>query len=100
MFTHWSSMALMFTVTGLGFFMLHNSLQAEVAELVPDLRATAFSMHAFWFYIGQALGPPAIGLLLPRFGAPPSMWICAAILAITGAAASLMIARNGRRYPI
>src|SRR3954466_2373385 len=37
-------------VLGFGFFLLHNSVQTEVTEL-----------HAFSFFLGQALGPIIYG---------------------------------------
>jgi hypothetical protein len=43
--------------TGFGFFLLHNPIQTEVSELSPNARASAFSLHSFFFYVGQALGP-------------------------------------------
>lgn len=48
---------------GTGFFMLHNSLQVRVTEVAPQARASAVSLHAFHFFLGQALGPPLMGVI-------------------------------------
>lgn len=78
-------------VLGFGFFLLHNSVQTEVTELAPSARASAFSLHAFSFFLGQALGPIVYGAALPALGAPASLAGGAAILAATGIAASRLL---------
>jgi hypothetical protein len=55
-------------VLGFGFFLLHNSVQTEVTELAPSARASSFSLHAFSFFMGQALGPMVYGIALPAIG--------------------------------
>jgi predicted MFS family arabinose efflux permease len=62
-------------IVGFGFFMLHNPIQTEVSELAPEARASAFALHAFSFYIGQALGPVLYGLGAHTIGLPASLWI-------------------------
>jgi predicted MFS family arabinose efflux permease len=67
---HWTAEAAFFCVVGLGFFMIHNSVQAEVADIDPQARSSCFAMHAAFFYLGQSAGPilwsVAIGSLGPR----------------------------------
>jgi len=88
-------MALM-VVLGFGFFLLHNSVQTEVTELAPSARASAFSLHAFSFFMGQALGPMAYGLTLPFIGATASFLLGAAALVATGVTASRLLGRPRR----
>src|SRR4051794_6223482 len=77
----WGAQMACMVVLGFGFFLLHNSVQTEVTELAPSARASAFSLHAFSFFMGQALGPMVYGLRLPIFG-----WPCiAGVLRETGA---------------
>jgi predicted MFS family arabinose efflux permease len=83
-------------VLGFGFFLLHNSVQTEVTELAPSARASSFSLHAFSFFLGQALGPIVYGLALPSAGAPISLAGGAAILAGTGLAASRLLGPPSR----
>jgi predicted MFS family arabinose efflux permease len=83
-------------VLGFGFFLLHNSVQTEVTELAPSARASSFSLHAFSFFLGQALGPVVYGLALPSAGAPISLVGGAAILAGTGLAASRLLGPPSR----
>ena len=89
----WPLMCLCFTVTGFGFMMLHNSVQAEVAELAPSARASAFSMHSCSFFLGQAIGPIIFGFGLHHVGRG---WLVLnmALLAATGLVASQLFARH------
>lgn len=57
----WPVQAVFFTITGFGYIMLHNCIQVEVLELAPNARASAYAMHALWFFTGQALGPVIFG---------------------------------------
>lgn len=60
-------------VLGIGFFMIHNSIQTRVSEVAPQSRASAVSLHAFSFFSGQSLGPILYGLALGGLGAPVTM---------------------------
>lgn len=90
----WQILTIAFGVTGFGFMLLHNSIQAEVAELAPANRASAFSMHSFSFFLGQAFGPIANGFGLDLFGRHA---LFANIVLLTGA--GLLVSRLFRRHP-
>jgi predicted MFS family arabinose efflux permease len=47
---------------GLGFYMMHSSIQTRVTEVAPAARGSAVSMHTFSFFLGQSLGPALMGL--------------------------------------
>jgi sulfite reductase (NADPH) hemoprotein beta-component len=89
----WPLMSLCFTVTGFGFMMLHNSVQAEVAELAPAARASAFSLHSCSFFLGQAIGPIIYGFGVHQVG---QGWLVLnmALLAATGIVTSRLFARH------
>lgn len=65
--------------TGLGLYMLHNTLQVNATQMVPENRATAMSLFTVHLYIGQSAGVAAAAPLVDLFGAPP-IYIAAAIL--------------------
>lgn len=65
----WQVQALIFTVVGFGFFLQHNAIQGEVSELSEELRASAYSMHAFAFCAGAATAPVIYSISIPAFGA-------------------------------
>jgi predicted MFS family arabinose efflux permease len=87
----WVAQMASMIVLGFGFFLLHNSVQTEVTELAPSARASSFSLHAFSFFLGQALGPVVYGIALPLIGAALSLSGGAAILAMTGLVASKLL---------
>jgi predicted MFS family arabinose efflux permease len=87
----WKVKLAFMVVLGFGFFLLHNSVQTEVTELAPSARASSFSLHAFSFFLGQALGPMVYGIALPAIGATVSLTVGAAILVATGIVASQLL---------
>lgn len=92
----WMLCALVFFVTGVGYLMLHNSVQTEVASLTAENRGSAFSMHSFSFFCGQGLGPICVGVGLETVGARPSLIVCGVILATLGPAMAYLFARLNR----
>lgn len=80
----WPVEALAFVVVGVGFYMIHNSLQTQATELAPDARGAAVAAHAFFFFLGQAAGPVVYGLALPNLGAAPTLLAAGAIMAVLG----------------
>ena len=92
----WTVQMVCMIVLGFGFFLLHNSVQTEVTELAPSARASSFSLHAFSFFMGQALGPIVYGIALPGVGAAASLAGGAAVLAATGLAASKLLGPPSR----
>lgn len=90
----WRADILFYSVTGFGFFMLHNSVQAEVSELAPAARSTAYSLHAFSFFLGQAIAPLAFGPMHNTIGAGPTLEIMATILTIGAVTSSRLLRRN------
>jgi predicted MFS family arabinose efflux permease len=68
---------------GTGFYMIHNSIQTRVTELAPEARGSAVALHAFHFFIGQALGPVVMGVAMAGIGVAPALALAAvAILAL------------------
>jgi len=53
---------------GLGFYMLHNTLQVNATQMVPDRRGAAVSAFASCFFIGQSAGVSLGGLLVGAIG--------------------------------
>jgi len=53
---------------GMGYFTMHGTLQTRATELNPQARATAVSLFAFVFFLGQGIGPALMGQSIVRFG--------------------------------
>lgn len=80
----WLQEVAAFVVTGFGFYMIHNSLQTQVTELVPEARGSAVALHAFFFFVGHAAGPIVFGLGYTTLGAAATLLAFAAAMAIAG----------------
>jgi predicted MFS family arabinose efflux permease len=78
-------------VLGLGFYMVHTSIQTRVTEVAPQSRGSAVSLHAFHFFLGQSLGPVLMGAMRALFG--PAVALLAA-----GAGLLALAAWLSRRY--
>lgn len=55
-------------LTGLGFYMLHNTLQINATQMAPERRGAAVSAFASCFFLGQSAGMAMAGLLVERVG--------------------------------
>jgi len=53
---------------GLGFYMLHNTLQINATQMAPERRGAAVSIFAACFFLGQSAGVGAAGWAIERFG--------------------------------
>ena len=80
----WTAEAAAFIVVGLGFYMIHNSLQTQATELAPEARGAAVALHAFFFFLGHAVGPVLFGIGLRTVGAAPSIFLSALAMGLLG----------------
>lgn len=55
-------------VAGLGFYMLHNTLQINATQMAPERRGAAVAAFAASFFIGQSVGVALDGRLIPVIG--------------------------------
>ncbi|KFG71007.1 MFS transporter [Microvirga sp. BSC39] len=78
---------------GLGFYMLHNTFQAQVTEVAPGARASAVALHAFSFFCGQALGVVLMGFGLRTIGLTGTTSVAALIILGVGFTASFVLTR-------
>jgi predicted MFS family arabinose efflux permease len=80
----WEVQTLNLVVMGWGFYMVHGCLQVFASELSVEARATALSLHSFFFFMGQTVGPLAYGLGLAHGGKVPTLIVSAAIMSVLG----------------
>jgi predicted MFS family arabinose efflux permease len=69
---------------GVGFYMLHNTLQLNATQMAPEHRGTAVSLFASMLFLGQAVGVSIAGLVVPRLGIGALLDIGAATLFVVG----------------
>lgn len=70
--------------TGLGFYMLHNTLQTNATQMTPEARGTALGLFSAGLYLGQTTGSALGGYIFDRYTAVPVFLGAAAILLVTG----------------
>ena len=63
---------------GLGFYMLHNTLQVNATQMAPERRGPAVSAFAACFFLGQSAGVSLAGALVERAGTAPAIGLGAA----------------------
>jgi predicted MFS family arabinose efflux permease len=59
------------TAIGLGFYMLHNTLQTNATQMTPQARGTAVGLFSSALYVGQTAGVAVGALVIDRAGARP-----------------------------
>jgi predicted MFS family arabinose efflux permease len=78
---------------GIGFYMLHNTLQTEATQMVPQARGTGVTLFASMYFLGQTLGVVLGAPVMDRYGGPPLFVIAAIVLP----ALALWFTRNLKR---
>ena len=58
-------------LAGLGFYMMHNTLQINATQMAPERRGAAVSAFASCFFIAQSAGVAIAGQLAQRIGTAP-----------------------------
>jgi predicted MFS family arabinose efflux permease len=79
---------------GLGFYMLHNTLQTNATLMTPEARGTAVSLFSSSLYMGQTAGVAAGATVIDRFGATPLLLSAAVLLPIL----AVWFARELKKY--
>jgi predicted MFS family arabinose efflux permease len=83
LFQFWMLVIPLIIVLGLGFYMMHSTLQTRATELAPEARGTAVSLFAFSLFLGQGIGAAVLGLIVDGAGYMTSF-------TITGIATALL----------
>ena len=72
------------TAIGLGFYMLHNTLQTNATQMSPEARSTAVALFSAAVYLGQTLGVALFAPAIDHIGGPPVFIIVAVLLPLLG----------------
>jgi predicted MFS family arabinose efflux permease len=80
----WRLQLLGLVFMGWGFYMIHGSLQVFASELSAEARATALSLHAFFFFMGQTVGPIAYGFGIQHAGKAPTLLAAGTVMIVLG----------------
>lgn len=74
---NWQSFIPLVIVLGMGFYTMHGTLQTRATEMAPEARGAAISLFAFAFFMGQSIGPIALGRILATPGGYPAVFMTA-----------------------
>ena len=69
---------------GLGFYMLHNTLQINATQMAPERRGAAVAAFASCFFLGQAVGVAVGGAALSAIGTRGVLVACGVLLLAIG----------------
>ena len=64
----WWIAPLAVTLVGLGFYMLHNTLQTNATQMSPEARGTAVGVFSAALYLGQTAGVACFAFAVDRLG--------------------------------
>ena len=67
---------------GLGFYMLHNTLQTNATQMAPQARGLAVSLFALALFTGQSVGVTIAAPIMDRYGGRPVFLIAAATILV------------------
>jgi len=71
-------------LAGFGFFMFHNTMQANATQMAPAARGTAVSLFASALFLGQSIGVLLAASLVGRFGSTVVIACGSAVLVAVG----------------
>jgi YNFM family putative membrane transporter len=68
------------TLIGLGFYMLHNTLQTNATQMAPEARGLSMSLFAFMLFAGQSAGVALAAPVMDRYGGQPIFLLASVII--------------------
>ena len=69
---------------GFGFFMFHNTMQANATQMAPSARGTAVSLFASALFLGQSAGVLLAAGLIDRIGSANVIAMGGAVMLVVG----------------
>lgn len=92
----WGWVVLACLLLGLGYYMLHNTLQVNATQMTPERRGAAVAGFAASFFLGQSIGVWSGGLSVSTIGTGRFMALGAlGVLAVSWTFAVLLRRRGG-----
>jgi predicted MFS family arabinose efflux permease len=79
---------------GLGYHMLHSTLQTHATQMAPTVRGTAVALFAMCLFFGQSGGVTLAAMALPTTGYAPLFGLTAIGLAATGLIFAALLRRR------
>lgn len=81
---HWLPAVPASLLAGFGFFMFHNTMQANATQMAPGARGTAVSLFASSLFLGQSIGVVVAASLIAQIGTGAVVALGGAVMAAEG----------------
>jgi len=81
---HWGPAIPASLLGGFGFFMFHNTMQANATQMAPTARGTAVSLFASALFMGQSVGVLLAAALVTRIGSAAVIGAGGMVLVLVG----------------
>lgn len=81
---HWAPAIPASLLGGFGFFMFHNTMQANATQMAPTARGTAVSLFASALFMGQSVGVLLAAALVTRLGSAAVIGAGGTVLVLVG----------------
>jgi MFS transporter, YNFM family, putative membrane transport protein len=85
-------------LAGLGFTMLHATLQAHATQMAPAARGTATALFGASLFLGQSLGILVAGFAVDAFGFRAVLAAAGAVIVLLGAVFGSSLRRHARLH--
>lgn len=93
---HWAPAIPASLLAGFGFFMFHNTMQANATQMTPHARGTAVSLFSSFLFLGQSIGVVVAAALMGRIGTAAVVALGGGAMAVLGVLFALMLGRRAR----
>jgi MFS transporter, YNFM family, putative membrane transport protein len=81
---HWAPAIPASLFAGFGFFMFHNTMQANATQMAPHARGTAVSLFSSFLFLGQSIGVVLAAFLIDRIGTSAVVALGGCTMAVEG----------------
>ncbi|WP_426148213.1 MFS transporter [Polaromonas sp. DSR2-3-2] len=93
---HWGPALPASLLAGFGFFMFHNTMQANATQMAPHARGTAVSLFSSSLFLGQSIGVVLAASLIDRIGTGAVIALGGAVMALEGVYFAWVLRRRER----
>ena len=94
---HWGPALPASLLAGFGFFMFHNTMQANATQMAPHARGTAVSLFSSSLFLGQSIGVVLAASLIDRIGTGAVIALGGAVMALEGVYFAWVLRRRERQ---
>ena len=91
---HWLVAIPASLISGFGFFMFHNTMQATATNMAPHTRGTAVSLFASSLFLGQSVGVVLAASLIDRIGSSAVISGAGVVMVLEGAFFAWVLGRR------